>query len=167
MEINPLAILVAGLGTLSALLFVVLTNRRGSNPANPYDDPSVRLRLVDAVHQLRHADALYHQGVELGRKLPRGRAEDVMRGLSRLGIGRFELQRGSPRRMQITVTEGPLKGVPGVDEPLCYFTLGLLTGIFETYTGKEVFVREESCYGTGHPGCVFNVEVTDRAAPQA
>lgn len=163
MEIDPLIILVAGLGALGALLVVLLTRDRGSDVANPYDTQSTRLPLADVVHQIRHSEALYHQGVEFGRKLPRGRAEDIMRGLSRLGIGRFHLLRGSPRRMDVHVSEGPLKGAPGVDEPLCYFTLGLLTGAFETYTGREVLVREESCHGTGHPECVFNVEVTDRA----
>lgn len=166
MEINPLVILVAGVGCLGAIILLMILNRRTGSADNPYDDTAPPLLLADAIHQIRHADALYWQGLELGRKVPRGRAEDVMRGLSRLGIGRFDLHRGSPRRMEVHVTEGPLKGAPGVDEPLCYFTLGLLTGVFETYTGREVFVREESCYGTGNPECVFNVEVTDRAITQ-
>ncbi|HWG89897.1 MAG TPA: V4R domain-containing protein [Candidatus Thermoplasmatota archaeon] len=165
MEINPLVILVAGLGCLGGVILVLLLNRKAGTTENPYDTPPEQLLLADALHQVRHSEALYYQGLELGRKLPRGRAEDVMRGLSRLGLGRFQLQGHSPRRMEVRVTEGPLKGAPGVDEPLCYFTLGLLTGVFETYSGREVFVREESCYGTGHPECIFNVEVTDRAIP--
>ncbi len=50
-------------------------------------------------------------------------------------------------------------GIPEVNETLCSLDEGLLEGIIEGALGIKVNIREEECYGTGHKGCVFKLEV--------
>ncbi len=50
-------------------------------------------------------------------------------------------------------------GIPEADETLCSLDEGLLEGIIQGVTGLKTRITEESCYGTGHKGCVFKLEV--------
>ncbi len=50
-------------------------------------------------------------------------------------------------------------GIPAVDETLCSLDEGLLEGIVEGALGIKTKITEEECYGTGHKGCVFKLEV--------
>jgi hypothetical protein len=160
--VDPLLFLVGGLGLLLASLVIVGLNRSSARADNPYDDREASLNLDAALWSIRHADVQYHDGLALGRRLPARSAEDLQRGLNRLGIGEFEIVPAGKRRHEVHVREGPFAGSPAVEEPLCFLTLGILRGAFENVLKRDVRVEEERCAGTGSGECVFNVEVMER-----
>lgn len=156
MPLNPLVFLLGGLALLVSTLTIAALNRRAVQTDNPYDEPTEERDLGAVITAIRHADALYRAGLEVGRDYPEPTPERVARSLARVGLGEFHVQR-SARRVEFQVTGGPHEGVPQVGEPLCYFTLGVLRGAFSRQGYGPVL--EEACHGTGGASCVFSMEV--------
>lgn len=164
MALNPLVFLLGGLALLVSTLTIAFLNRRSVVTDNPYDTPHESKDLGQALRAIRHGDALYRAGLELGQEYPSPTPERVAESIKRLGLGDVEIQRMA-RRVELTIRDGPLVGAPQVDEPLCYFTLGLLRGAFKDRQGITRVV-EEACHGTGAPHCVFSMEVSRQRVPQ-
>lgn len=156
---NPLVFLLGGLALLVSSVTFAALNKRAAHAENPYDDSAPALDLGEALWSLRHADALYRAGLETGRAVPKGADPDSLaEGLSRTGLGRVHAKR-TARRVEFAVERGLMQGAPTVDEPLCYFTLGVLQGALEASIGRPVRVTEERCHGTGAAACLFTAEV--------
>lgn len=158
MDINPIVFLLGGLALLVSTATIALLNRQATQTENPYDDVTDNLDLSEVMWGIRHADTLYRTGVDTGREFPRGMSvDDLAASLSRTGLGHFRAK-PTARRLEFTVEKGYMQGAQSVDEPLCYFTLGILQGALESSTGEHVRVTEETCHGTGGAACVFTAE---------
>lgn len=58
----------------------------------------------------------------------------------------------------LTVAEDlDCSGLPFVDQAVCTYDEGFITGILKVYTGKEFTVKEIDCWGTGDRVCRFLV----------
>jgi len=76
-----------------------------------------------------------------------------------VGILRIEESDELALKMVLTIEEDlDCSGTPVIGRTLCQYDEGLLTGIFESYTGKSVEVREIECWGTGHQICRFVIQ---------
>lgn len=156
MELNPLVFLLAGVGLLVATLTIAILNKKSFRTENPYDEVTKRGTLADALFALRNADTLYRAGVETGERLAEPSPPVIASALTGAGLGAVEVVSGK-KRLEFVVRNGPNAGSPQVDEPLCYFTLGILRGALRTRN-----VHEEMCHGTGSPYCLFRAEVIKR-----
>ncbi len=52
-------------------------------------------------------------------------------------------------------------GIPVIDEPVCYFTAGMLSGLAEAVLGETVYVSERSCWGLGASYCEFEIALSE------
>jgi predicted hydrocarbon binding protein len=50
-------------------------------------------------------------------------------------------------------------GMPNIGQKICFFEVGLVAGIVETFTKKEVFAYETKCNANGDDCCEVTVEL--------
>lgn len=75
-----------------------------------------------------------------------------------LGVGILRIEESDELALTMTLTieeDLDCSGMQAIGRTLCQYDEGLLAGIFESYTGKSVKVREIECWGTGHQICRF------------
>ncbi|MDR2899277.1 MAG: 4-vinyl reductase [Clostridiales bacterium] len=74
----------------------------------------------------------------------------------KIGILRIERSDLDSLNFTLTVSEDlDCSGLPITDETVCDYDEGFISGIFETYTGKEFNVKEIDCWATGDRTCRF------------
>jgi hypothetical protein len=77
----------------------------------------------------------------------------------RIGILRVEETDMEAVSLVVAVHEDlDCSGLPNSDEEVCTYDEGFLAGIFETYTGKKVQVKEVDCWANGGRVCRFRVK---------
>lgn len=74
----------------------------------------------------------------------------------KIGILRIEKVDLNNMEFVLTVAEDlDCSGLPFVDQAVCTYDEGFITGILKVYTGKEFTVKEIDCWGTGDRVCRF------------
>lgn len=78
----------------------------------------------------------------------------------KIGILRIEDTDSQMRKIVLTVSEdADCSGMPVLDETMCNYDEGFLSGILSAYTGKSYTVLEIDCWATGDRVCRFCAEV--------
>jgi predicted hydrocarbon binding protein len=86
---------------------------------------------------------------------------ELQRTLKEFGIGIFrvesaDLEKGS---FVVTVAEDiDCSGISVCSEQICTYDEGFLAGILVAYSGKDFFVKEVDCWGSGGRVCRFKVD---------
>lgn len=78
--------------------------------------------------------------------------------LKLLKIGIFRMEAFNPENGEIVVTVGEdldCSGLPITNENVCVYDEGFISGILETYTGKNYHVKEIDCWASGARVCRF------------
>lgn len=73
-------------------------------------------------------------------------------------IGILRMEEADLDSLNITVSiyeDLDCSGLPMSDETVCDYDEGFLAGILESYTGKELRVKEIDCWATGARVCRF------------
>jgi hypothetical protein len=81
--------------------------------------------------------------------------------LLELKIGIFRVEEFCEDSIDLIVTiaeDLDCSGLPELDYELCTFDEGLLAGIFESYTGREIEAKEIDCWCTGGRICRFKIK---------
>ena len=94
--------------------------------------------------------------------------EDMETFLSRLQVALQEYQIGILRVEEVDLEEGVMvltvsedldcSGLPELDYEICVYDEGFLSGLLESFTGKEFKVKEIDCWCTGDRTCRFRAE---------
>ena len=87
---------------------------------------------------------------------------DLTKSLADLRIGILRMEAVDPDTGNLVLTVGQdldCSGLPITDETVCYYDEGFISGILNTYTGKEYDVHEIDCWATGDRVCRFNANV--------
>lgn len=78
----------------------------------------------------------------------------------KIGVLRMEEFDAETGHAVLTVGEDlDCSGLPMVGETVCNYDEGFLTGILDSYTGKEYAVVEVDCWATGDRVCRFDAKV--------
>ena len=86
----------------------------------------------------------------------RERVEALLAMGSRIGWGRFALERYAPGDLIVTVTGSPFAEAYGpARAPVCHLTLGVLEALATTVLSGRPRVTETACAATGAPVCRF------------
>ena len=81
--------------------------------------------------------------------------QDSLRDL-KIGILRMELFDQQSGEIVLTVAEDlDCSGLPVTNENVCVYDEGFISGILETYTGKQYKVKEIDCWASGNRICRF------------
>lgn len=87
-----------------------------------------------------------------------GFVSDLKEKLLDFSIGILQLEKVDLDRMELVLTVSEdidCSGLPVMDETICTFDEGFLTGILHGYLGKEFDVKEIDCWATGERTCRF------------
>ncbi len=124
---------------------------------NNYGSEAVRRHLVEA-GRLSGLEFCQHV---LDRHLPPDSFFDLlMQKMKELGIGILQVEYADFKNMifVLTISEDlDCSGFPVTGATVCHYEEGLVMGILEMYTGRQLLVREVDCWSTGAGSCRFNV----------
>jgi predicted hydrocarbon binding protein len=122
-----------------------------------YDREAVRHHLVEA-GRLSGLEFCRHV---LDMHLPPDSFIDLlMQKMKELGIGILQVEYADFENMIfiLTVSEDlDCSGLPVTGATVCHYDEGLIMGILEMYTGRQLMVKEVDCWSTGAGMCRFNV----------
>ena len=77
-------------------------------------------------------------------------------GIGVLKVEKADLEQGS---LVLSVSEDlDCSGLPELDYEICVYDEGFITGLLESFTGKEFKVKEVDCWCTGDRTCRFTAE---------
>lgn len=132
------------------------------------------LRLVGMMESLNNmiGDAstlVYTSGKEVGKKLGKTIVEKigkeieqfvpaVAREVKNLGIGMMNITKADVEHgfLEIKVDECiTCSGAPNINQRVCHFEAGFISGVLERLLDKTVNVIETKCNCMGEDGCVF------------
>jgi len=77
-------------------------------------------------------------------------------------IGILRMEAFDPETGNLVLTVGQdldCSGLPVTDETVCHYDEGFISGLLNTYTGKNYDVREVDCWSNGDRVCRFNANV--------
>jgi len=80
----------------------------------------------------------------------------------KLGIGLLRVEKADMEKLSfiITVSEDlDCSGLPYSGVAFCDYDEGFIAGIMYAYTGKNFYVKEVDCWGTGERVCRFKVDM--------
>jgi len=80
--------------------------------------------------------------------------------LKEFKIGILQIERADMESMSFTLTVSEdldCSGLPIMGETVCDYDEGFISGIMETYTGKEFVAEEIDCWANGDRTCRFSV----------
>ena len=78
-------------------------------------------------------------------------------GIGILRVEKADIEKGS---LILTVSEDlDCSGLPELDYEICVFDEGFISGILESFTGRQFRVKEVDCWCTGDRTCRFSAEV--------
>ena len=90
----------------------------------------------------------------------RARVEALLAMGTRIGWGRFALERYAPDEMIVTVSGSPFAEAYGpASAPVCHLTRGVLDALASTVLPGRPHVTETACAATGAGICRFEVRV--------
>jgi divinyl protochlorophyllide a 8-vinyl-reductase len=90
----------------------------------------------------------------------RQRVEALVAMGSRIGWGRFALERYAPDELSVTVTGSPFAAAYGAaDAPVCHLTRGVLEALATAVLVGRSRVTETACAAMGAPVCRFEARV--------
>jgi Predicted hydrocarbon binding protein (contains V4R domain) len=87
---------------------------------------------------------------------------ELQRTLKEFKIGVLRVEKSEPEqgKFVLTVAEDlDCSGLPILNETVCYYDEGFISGILEAYTGNKFNVVEIDCWATGDRVCRFTAEV--------
>jgi predicted hydrocarbon binding protein len=91
-----------------------------------------------------------------------GFVADLQEKLKNNLIGILKIEKVDMDALSFTLTVAEdldCSGLPLSDETVCEYDEGFITGILNTYTGKEFIVKEVDCWASGDRVCRFSAEV--------
>jgi predicted hydrocarbon binding protein len=90
----------------------------------------------------------------------RERAEALVAMGTRIGWGKFTLERFAPGELVVTVTGSPFAEAYGrAAGPVCHLTRGVLEALASAVLTGRPRVTETACVATGAPACRFEARV--------
>jgi predicted hydrocarbon binding protein len=90
----------------------------------------------------------------------RERVEALLAMGTRIGWGRFALERYTPGELVVTVTGSPFAEAYGpAREPVCHLTRGVLEALAAAVLSGRPRVAETACVATGAPACRFEARL--------
>lgn len=117
-------------------------------------------------------DAIYGSGKVAGHEIYQNFLKDVKELnelvtkvtdlLKALKVGLLRVDKADVEKgeLLITVDEcASCAGVPDIGKPICHFEGGIIAGILEEFTGKEVEAKEIKCWAMGSGTCQFEVKI--------
>lgn len=97
----------------------------------------------------------------LDAKLPPDRFFNLLKQkMEELGIGILHIEYADLENsiFILSVSEDlDCSGLPDTGETVCNYDEGFIMGLLETYTGKQLIVKEVNCWSTGDWTCRFNI----------
>jgi len=90
---------------------------------------------------------------------------NLQKALESLKIGILRMEAFDPNTGDIVLTVGQdldCSGLPIMDENVCIYDEGFISGILEAYTGKKYDVREVDCWASGDRVCRFKGSVSGK-----
>ncbi len=84
----------------------------------------------------------------------------LIQKMKELGFGILQVEYADFKNMIfiLTVSEDlDCSGLPVTGATVCHYEEGLMMGILEMYTGRQLLVKEVDCWSTGAYTCRFNV----------
>ena len=90
---------------------------------------------------------------------------NLQKALESLKIGILRMEAFDPNTGDIVLTVGQdldCSGLPIMDENVCIYDEGFISGILEAYTGKKYDVREVDCWASGDRVCRFKGSVSEK-----
>ena len=89
----------------------------------------------------------------------RERVETLLAMGSKIGWGRFTLERFAPGELVVTVTGSPFAEAYGASPaPVCHLTRGVLEALGSAVLAGRPRVRETACVAMGAPACRFEAK---------
>ena len=88
-------------------------------------------------------------------------AADLQEVLKDLKIGILRIEKSDLEKHEFTITVAEdldCSGLPIIDEEICTYDEGFLSGLFLEYTGFEFDVKEIDCWCSGDRVCRFEVK---------
>ncbi|HWI55783.1 MAG TPA: V4R domain-containing protein [Bacillota bacterium] len=85
---------------------------------------------------------------------------DIQRTMKELAIGIFRVESSDPAQGSFVVTvdeDLDCSGIPVCSEQICTYDEGFIAGLLLAYSGKDYFVKEVDCWGSGARTCRFTV----------
>jgi predicted hydrocarbon binding protein len=90
----------------------------------------------------------------------RERVEALLAMGSKIGWGRFALERFEPGELVVTVTDSPFADAYGESRaPVCHLTRGVLEALGSAVLTGRPRVTETACTAMGAPACRFEAKV--------
>lgn len=90
----------------------------------------------------------------------RERVEALLAMGSKIGWGRFALERFEPGELVVTVTDSPFAAAYGESRaPVCHLTRGVLEALASAVLTGRSRVTETACTAMGAPACRFEARV--------
>lgn len=86
--------------------------------------------------------------------------------LRELNIGILRIEKADLEKLELVLTVSEdldCSGLPESVETFCGYDEGFLAGILNTYTGKELSVKEIDCWTTGNRTCRFSATPAHKA----
>ena len=86
---------------------------------------------------------------------------EVQRLLKEFKIGVLRIEESDPQNGKFTLTVAEdldCSGLPLLDETVCHYDEGFISGLLEAYTGNKFSVIEIDCWATGDRVCRFTAE---------
>jgi len=86
---------------------------------------------------------------------------ELQRLLKEFKIGVLRVEKSDPENGKFTLTVAEdldCSGLPLLNETVCHYDEGFISGILEAYTGSKFNVVEIDCWATGDRVCRFNAE---------
>jgi predicted hydrocarbon binding protein len=91
-----------------------------------------------------------------------GFVANLTENLLKFGIGLLRVEKADMEKMSfiMTVSEDlDCSGLPYSGVAFCDYDEGFIAGIMHGYTGKNFYVKEVDCWGTGERTCRFTVNI--------
>ena len=86
---------------------------------------------------------------------------ELQRLLKEFKIGVLRVERSEPEKGKFVLTVAEdldCSGLPLLNDTVCHYDEGFISGILEAYTGSKFNVVEIDCWATGDRVCRFNAE---------
>ena len=83
---------------------------------------------------------------------------------NRIGILRLEEADYESKRFTLSISEDlDCSGLPELDDEICVYDEGFISGLLESFTGDKYYVKEVDCWCTGDRTCRFVAEIVEKA----
>ncbi len=97
--------------------------------------------------------SLYEIGYDVGICLGPKNYEELKTAFENLGLGEIIFEDNNV----IKIKDNPVAKMIKSEEPINYFTAGILAGALESMTSKKVVVKETKCLSQGYDACYFEI----------